>query len=121
MPFPFHNKDKAGSHSDAAPEEVSETSGIYFKISEHHFEVRFLQSNSEAVFEEFDECLRGDFKNSEWRNSSLSPTNFLSTTRHVDENRFFSRLFGATQALVQNPQDSMDKEKRKYCLFYFSL
>lgn len=57
MPFPFHNKNKGGAHSDAAPEEISETSGVYSKISEHHFEVRFLQSNSEAVSEEFDECL----------------------------------------------------------------
>lgn len=120
MSFPFHNKDKGGAHTDAATEEISETSGIYFKISEHHFEVRFLWSNSEAVSEEFDECLRGDFKDS-WRNSPLSPTEFLSTTGHVGENRLFDRLFEAAQALVQNPQDLMDKEKGKYCLFYFSL
>lgn len=39
MPLPFHNKGRGGVHSDAAAEEIS---GVYFKVSEHHFEVRFL-------------------------------------------------------------------------------
>lgn len=60
MPFPFHNKGRSGAHSAPAAEEISDNSGAYFKISEHHFEVRLLWSNSEAVTEEFDECLGGD-------------------------------------------------------------
>lgn len=61
MPFSFHDKGRGGTYpAGAAAEEISDNSGVYFKISEHHFEVKLLWSNSEAVTEEFDECLGGD-------------------------------------------------------------
>ena len=57
---PFSGKGRRGAQSAADDEEISENTGVYFKISEPHFEVRLLWSDSEAVSEEFDECLRGD-------------------------------------------------------------
>lgn len=72
MPFPFHNKGRAGTHSPAA-EGISDNSGVYFNIPEHDFEVRLLWSNSEAVTEEFDEYWEA-IKKTGWRNNPLRPT-----------------------------------------------
>ena len=60
LPFPFSGKGRRGALSAAADEEISENTGVYFKISEPPFEVGLLWSHSEVVSEELDECLRGD-------------------------------------------------------------
>lgn len=64
----FPCKDRGGAHSAAAAEEISENSVVYLKISQRHFEVSLLWSNSEPVSEEFDVCLRGNYS------SPLLPT-----------------------------------------------
>ena len=42
LPFPFSGKGRRGALSAAADEEISENTGVYFKISEPPFEVRLL-------------------------------------------------------------------------------